>query len=65
MRKGYNTVFFVASHLSNIFDATESNQNTFESESENTVMIREIVVRGMLYILVNKFTRDNIHTSFL
>ena len=65
MRKGHNTVFFVASHLSNIFDATESNQNAFESESENTVMIREIVVRGMLYILVNKFTRDNIHTSFL
>ena len=45
MRKGHNTVFFVASHLSNIFD-TASKMDAFESESENTVIVKEIVVRG-------------------
>ena len=53
MRKGRNTVFFVASHLTNIFETTdtpESGPNSFESESENTVMLREILVRGILQI---------------
>lgn len=60
LKKGRNTLYFVASHYTNVEDVKGANneksemENTvtaFESQAENTVQMKDLVVRGYGYSL--------------
>ncbi|XP_057296474.1 endosome/lysosome-associated apoptosis and autophagy regulator family member 2-like [Hydractinia symbiolongicarpus] len=48
LEKGHNTIYFVAAYFTNSF---EKESTTFDTSSEKSVLIKEIVIRGFSYSL--------------
>ena len=56
--KGHNVVNFVAAYFSSFFFSTSSkDSSSFESNSQRSVLIKDIVVRGRICPNSNKFSK--------